>query len=142
MDSVSNDSSDLIVNQQTLQVKYLIHFVILLIVPSLFLECKKSEASGCGCDSPVTETYNVVKGNLYYNAYLKQYYILGGGTFIDGRDNYICDTTIAGLQPFLDSARIFSPTVTVSGQVRKFCMPDTLIFLSVVTNISITKISY
>ncbi len=122
--------------------KYLIRFVIILIVPFIFLECKKSKASGCGCDSTVTETYNDVKGNLYYNDFLNQYYILGGGTSIDGRDNYICDTTIAGLQPFLDSARIFSPTVTVSGQVNKFCIPDTLIFLSEVTNISITKISY
>jgi hypothetical protein len=122
--------------------KYLLCFVIIFTVSTSFLECKKSKAQSCGCDSPIMETYNSVIGKLSYNAYLKQYFILGGGNSIDGRENYICDTSFPGLQPFLDSARIFSPTVTFSGQVRNFCFSDTLIYLTEVTNISITQISY
>jgi hypothetical protein len=122
--------------------KYLICFVIILIISTSFFECKKFKSQSCGCDSPITETYNSVTGNLYYDAFLKQYYILGGGTSIDGRENYICDTSFPGLQPFLDSARIFGPTVTVSGQVRNFCFSDSLIYLNEIRNISITRISY
>ncbi len=122
--------------------KYLICFLITLSVSTIFLECKKSKAQGCGCDSPVTETYNSLIGNLEYNTYKKQYSILGGGNSIDGRVNIICDTSIPGLQPFLDSARIFSPTVIVSGQVRTFCLSDTISFMGEVRNISLTQISY
>lgn len=122
---------------------YLIYFVIILTVSSTFFECKKSNASqSCGCDSPITGTYNSVTGKLEYDSYLKQYSILAGGTSIDGRENIICDTSISGLQTFLDSARIFSPTVIISGQLRNFCPSDTLIYIGERTNISITHISY
>ncbi len=122
--------------------KYLICFVILLTISTSFLECKKSKSQSCGCNSPVIETYNSLIGDLEYNFYTKQYSINGGGNSIDGRVNIICDTSIPGLQPFLDSARIFNPTVTVSGQVREYCTPDTISFMGEVRNISITKISY
>jgi len=108
----------------------------------MFLECKKSKAQGCGCDSPITETYTSLIGNLAYNTYTKQYSILGGGNSIEGRVNIICDTSIPGLQPFLDSARIFSPTVTVSGQVRTYCSSDTISYMGEVRNVSLTQISY
>jgi hypothetical protein len=53
---------------------------------------------------------------LEYDSYLKQYSIFASGTDIDGRANIICDTTIPGLHPFLDSSRILSPRITFPGQ--------------------------
>jgi hypothetical protein len=137
----SNDFSDFLVNQQTSPMRYPIHFVIFLFISILFWECKKSSQS-CGCDSPVVDTYDSISGTLEYDPYLKQYSILAGGTNVDGRGNIICDTTVPGLQPFLDSARIFSAAVTFSAQIKIFCYSDTNIYIGERRNINITKISY
>ncbi len=122
--------------------KYKTCFLIVIFVSASFLGCKKSKALGCGCDSPVTGTYESVTGTLEYDSYSKQYSILAGGMDIDGSTNIICDTTIPGLQSFLDSARILGPTVTFSAQIKNYCLSDTVIYIGERRNINITQISY
>lgn len=122
--------------------KYLICFAVIFIISNSFLECKKSEARSCGCSSPVISSLNSAEGTLYYDSSLKQYDISAAGPGIDGTISVICDTSLSGLKPFLDSARIQSLRVTISGQIMKDCLSDTIIYIGDRNNINITQISY
>jgi hypothetical protein len=115
---------------------------ILLLAIYFFSGCRKSKSPGCGCDAPLMDTLNDTIGYLYYNVLSKEYYVSTAGPGIDGSHNVICDTNSEALRPFLDSARVKGANVTISGERRKYCQSDSVIYIGQWTNIKITSMTY
>jgi hypothetical protein len=113
-------------------------FFITIFLLSNLTYCKKDK-SDCGCNSETVDTYNDVKGKLSYDSSKNKYFIYTNAAD-QYRLNYICDTTIANFHDLYGDG-IGPNTVIFSADVKEFCIPDTVGYMTKPQNIRVSKIS-
>lgn len=114
--------------------------IIVLIINSL--SCHKSNINkDCGCNSQTIQTINEWKGYLFFDNTQKKYEVQIGSP--GGSANYfICDTTFPQLQSIIDTNRAITYNVIFSGNVKKFCVPDSIVaYISQMYDIELTNLT-
>ena len=121
--------------------KKIIYLMVSIALTSIsLLQCKKKDISDCGCNSPAIQNINKWKGYLFFNTSQKKYEIQIG---VPGllSDYFICDTSFSQFQSLIDTNRHITYPVIFSGDVNKFCVPDTIVgYFNNVYNIQLTNI--
>lgn len=114
----------------------------IVIITILASSCHKSDStSNCGCNSKTIQTVNEWKGYLFFDSIQNKYEIQIGvpGLF---SDYFICDSTISQLHSIIDTNRMFRYYVLFSGDVKTFCVPDTIAgYIDNMNNIKLTGIT-
>jgi len=120
--------------KQTLFV--ILTFLILIIF--IITSCSKSNIPNCGCNSPTIQNVDSMIGTLKFDSSSKQYYITLGYISLYA----VCDSNFTQLRSIVNgNNQNISYQVLFSGNVTKYCIPDTIIGYNYnMYNIQLTKI--
>lgn len=116
--------------------------VFAIIIMLSFESCKKNTIANCGCNSPTIQTVQSIRGTLYLDKSLKEYYILSGTPGLQSK-LYICDSSFSQLQAIVKTSPDHvnsSYWVIFSGDLKNYCPSDTVIYLDFMRNIQLTAI--
>jgi len=116
----------------------LFHPVPLLTTLFITLTCCKKDKPDCGCNAETTDQYKDQRGSLSYDPSRKQYFIYTNAAD-QPRQNYICDTTVANFHELLGEGPALS-SVIFSAEIKKMCIPDTVIYWTEPKNIRVQHI--
>jgi hypothetical protein len=113
-------------------------FISVIVFVIFIIACKKSpQGPSCGCDSPTIQTIESHAGTLKYDSIGREYYIIE--PYIN--EYVICDSSFSQLQSIIKSNPITTHNVIFSGNLEKFCIPDSIAgYIYDMSNIKLTNI--
>lgn len=106
--------------------KFLVSLFLILLSCYTLSSCKKTKSNPeCGCNSVTIQTIEGWKGYVFFSNSEKKYEVQIGVPGLYS-NYFVCDTAFSELHLIIDTNRTFKYYVLFSGDVTKFCVPDTI----------------